>query len=101
MAFLIDTSILVRLANLGDALFPVADHAVVELHRRGESLHITSQNLIEFRNVATRPKSANGLGLAVPEAESKAAAFEAVYPLLPEIPDIFPAWKVLVAAAGV
>jgi hypothetical protein len=30
MAFLIDTSILVRLANRADALYPVADAAVAE-----------------------------------------------------------------------
>ena len=60
MAFLLDTSILVRLANATDAQHPVATQAVVELHRRGEVLHITPQVLIEFRNVATRPKTANG-----------------------------------------
>ena len=63
MAFLTDTSVLVRLANRADSLYPVATNAVVELHRRGEVLHVTSQNLIEFRNVATRPVAANGLGL--------------------------------------
>ena len=70
MAFLLDTSILVRLANASDAQYPVAAQAVLELHRRGEVLHITPQVLIEFRNVATRPKSANGAGLPVADAES-------------------------------
>ncbi len=55
MAFLVDTSILVRLANTADALHAVATRAVLELHQRGELLHITAQNLVEFRNVATRP----------------------------------------------
>jgi len=64
VAFLVDTSILVRLANRADASYPVADRAVVELHRRGEVLHLTPQNLVEFRNVATRPASVNGLGRA-------------------------------------
>src|SRR5262249_13860191 len=62
---------------------------------------ITAQNLVEFRNVATRPKAANGLGLSAVEAESQAATFEATFPLLVETPDIFPAWKALVAAMGV
>ncbi len=101
MAFLIDTNILVRLANVADAFYPVANRAVTELHQRGESLHIAPQNLIEFRNVATRPPAANGLGLSATAAEAKAAVFEAVFPLLPKIPDIYPAWKSLVAAAGV
>jgi predicted nucleic acid-binding protein len=101
VAHLVDTSILGRLANAGDALHMVAASAVVELHRRGEVLQITAQNLVEFRNVATRPKAANGLGLSAVEAEAQAAAFEAAFPLLVETPDIFPAWKALVASMGV
>ena len=101
MACLLDTSILVRLANSSDPKYPTADRAVVELHRRGETLHIAPQNLVEFRNVATRPLVANGLGLAGTAAEAKAAVFEAAFPLLEETPQIFPTWKALVAAAGV
>jgi hypothetical protein len=76
MAHLLDTSILARLANTADALHGVAAHAVLELHQRGEVLHITAQNLIEFRNLATRAKSVNGLGLSAVDAEAKAAVFE-------------------------
>jgi predicted nucleic acid-binding protein len=101
MAFLIDTSILVRLANRADSFFPVADQSLVELRRRGETVHITAQNLIEFRSVATRPKAVNGLGMPIPDVEAKAAEFEAVFPLIEETPDILPAWKALVGAAGV
>jgi predicted nucleic acid-binding protein len=98
MAFLLDTSILVRLANANDAQFLVAARAVLELHRRGEVLHITPQVLIEFRNVATRPKSANGAGLSIVDAETHAATFEGKFTLLAETPDIFAAWKALVGA---
>lgn len=101
MPYLLDTNILVRLANTGDALNPSAVHAVAELHRQGETLFVTAQNLIEFRNVATRPVAANGLGLAPADTEVKAADFEAVFPLLAETPAIFPAWKALVSALGV
>ena len=101
MPFLLDTSILVRLANRADPAYAVADRAVVELHLRKELLHLTPPNLVEFRNVATRPASANGLGLTAAAAETKAADFEALFPLLPETPDIFAAWQSLVVAAGV
>jgi predicted nucleic acid-binding protein len=101
MPYLLDTNILVRLANTVDALYPVAARAITELHQRGEVLHITPQVLIEFRNVATRPKSANGLGQSITMTETKAAISEATFPLLPETPDIFPAWKAIVAAVGV
>jgi len=101
VSYLIDTSILGRLANVADVSHPVALRAVAELHRRGEVLQITPQNLIEFRNVATRPKALNGLGLTAAEAEAKASAFEAAFPLLAETPDIYPAWKALVGTLGV
>lgn len=101
MAYLIDTNVLVRLANTLDTAHGVASQAVVELHRRGEALHVTAQNLIEFRGVATRPAGVNGLGLSSADAESKAAGIEAAFPLLPETPDIYSRWKALVTAAGV
>ena len=101
MAFLIDATMLVRLANAADAQHPVAARGVLELHRRGELLHITPQVLIEFRNVATRPKTANGAGLPIVDAEAHAATFEASFPLLADTPDIYPAWKALVSALGI
>jgi predicted nucleic acid-binding protein len=101
MAFLVDTSVLGRLANKADAAHPVAGRAVAELHRRGEVLCLTPQNLIEFRAFATRPAAVNGLGLSSAAAETLGATFEASFALLAETPDIFPAWKTLVAALGV
>lgn len=62
---------------------------------------MTAQNLIELRNFATRPPSANGLGLASTVAEALAANFEASLPLLDETPRIYPAWKAIVTALGV
>jgi predicted nucleic acid-binding protein len=101
VAYLVDTNILVRIANTLDPAYPVAIHAISELHRRGESLHITPQNLVEFRSVATRPMGQNGLGLSSAEASSKAAGFEQTFPLLEDTPAIYPAWKAIVDALGV
>jgi predicted nucleic acid-binding protein len=101
VAYLIDTSILARLANTADAAHTVAARAVLELHRRGEILHVTPQNFVEFRNVATRLVALNRLGLTAVEAEAKAAAFEKAFPLLEETPDIYPAWKALVKSLAV
>src|ERR1017187_7157182 len=101
MAYLVDTSILMRLANVTDAKFAEADRATAVLEQRGETLHLTVQNLIEFCNAATRPKALNGLGLTILETEAKAAIFESTFSLLKESPDIFPAWKALVNKIGV
>ncbi len=101
MAYLVDTGILVRLANTADLQYDVATQAMVKLHGLGEVLHVTAQNLIEFRNAATRPVKNNGLGLPLVEAEAKAANFEATLLLLPETPDIFPKWKAIVESLGI
>src|SRR3954462_13685692 len=101
MPFLIDTSVLVRLANAMDAQHSDAARAVLELHRRGEVLHITPQVLIEFRNVATRSKSANGAGLPIADAEAHTAAFESRFAMLEERPAISPGWKTIFGGLGV
>jgi predicted nucleic acid-binding protein len=101
VAYLIDTSILARLANTADSLHAAAVQAVMALHRGGEVLHVTPQVLIEFRSVATRPRSVNGLGLSIADAEAQAAGFETAFPLLQESPDIYPAWKTVVNSLGV
>lgn len=101
MPVLLDTNILIRLTNTADARHAVATRAVLELHQRGEVVHITPQNLVEFRSVATRPSAVNGLGLSAAATEAKAAVYETTFPLLPEIPAVYPAWKSLVMALGV
>jgi len=101
MAYLIDTSVLGRLANIADPQFPTADRAVTELRQRGEVLHITPQNLVEFRSAATRPQAMNGLGLSAAQALARARIFEAAFNLFPETDTIFPAWKALVDGLGI
>ncbi|MBY0514664.1 MAG: type II toxin-antitoxin system VapC family toxin [Gemmataceae bacterium] len=101
MAYLVDTNVLVRLANAADPLHATAGAAILELHKRGEALSLTPQVLIEFRNVATRPRAVNGLGLTAVEAEAKAAIYETTFALLPDTPAVYPAWKTLVTSLGV
>ena len=101
MTILLDTSVLGRLANRSDKSHSVAQTAIAELHRRGKVLAVTAQNLIEFRNFATRPVSVNGLGLTAVAASSLAATFELSFPLLEETPAVYPAWRALVEALGV
>lgn len=101
MSQLLDTNVLVRLANASDLKHATAARAIAELHRRGERVHVTAQVLVEFRNVATRPIAANGLGLSAEATEAKAAAFQAMFPLLKETPDIYVAWKAIVGALAI
>ena len=101
MAYLVDTSILVRLANRADVQHAIAAQTMLELHDLGDVLHVTPQNLIEFRNVATRPVKNNGLGLSLAAADTHAADFEATLPLLIDTPAIFPQWKSIVQSLGI
>ena len=101
MKILLDTNILGRLANLSDVSHDLVEDVVSKLHRAGETLYITPQNLIEFRGFATRPLSLNGLGRTTIEVDALIADYEASFPLLPDTPDIFPAWKAIVQSLGV
>lgn len=100
MAVLVDTSVLGRLANTDDPGHQAAGVAVFEMRWQGETLVTAAQNLIEFRNFATRPLADNGLGLPVPEAQAKAEAFESLFSVVPDTPDIYPAWKLLASVSA-
>ncbi len=98
---LVDTPLLVRLANSSDVLYATAVRAVTELHGRGVDLCLVPQNLIEFRNVGTRSANENGLGYSIELVEEKAEEFEALFNLLEDIPTIYAMWKTLVHQAGI
>lgn len=101
MAYLADTNILLRWVSPADPQHSLAVNSVKSLQRRGEIVHITPQNLIEFWNVATRPASVNGLGMSPVEAEREVESLELLFPLVPDTPDIYREWRKLVSAVGV
>jgi predicted nucleic acid-binding protein len=101
MAFLLDSSVLVRLVNTADPQSAIAQRAITVLEAADEMLCLTPQNLIEFRNVATRPVTVNGLGYSPATVELYAARFETRYILLDEMAAIYPTWKRIVQAVGV
>jgi predicted nucleic acid-binding protein len=63
MRFLLDTGILLRLVDQRDPWHDAVETAVGTLGNRGDALFITTQNIAEFWNVATRPAANNGLEL--------------------------------------
>ena len=64
---------------------------------RSETLCLTSQNLIEFWAVATRPIAANGLGWTVAETMQEIAELKSFFILQPDTPVVFAEWEKLVA----
>lgn len=101
MGYLLDTSILGRLANKSDHAHSTAVTAISKLHLGGEELFLIPQVLIEFRNFATRPTAINGLGLSPTQVDILAATFEGSFALLEETKDVFPAWKALVGGLNI
>jgi predicted nucleic acid-binding protein len=96
MSYLIDTNVLLRLAQKKHPMRPDARRALVTLRRQGEELCIVPQNIIEFWAVATRPVANNGLGLTVDEAAREIKKLKRLFKLLPDTPAIFTEWEKLV-----
>jgi len=102
MPYLIDTNLLVRLAQPQHPLNPVARAALDILRDRGEDMCVTPQNFIEFWGVATRPvQSLNGLGMTPEQAHSEVTRLEGFFRLLPDLSTIYTTWRNLVVDAHV
>jgi predicted nucleic acid-binding protein len=101
MAFLLDTSVLVRQADQYSSQHPIALQALTRLQDQGHSLCIFPQCLVEFWAIATRPLSANGLGLSVLDADVERARLERVFTLLPDTPYLYERWVQVVNQFGV
>jgi len=97
MSYLVDTNVLLRLVQKNHPMRPDARRALVTLRKQGEELFITSQNIIEFWAVATRPLDKNGLGLTVDEASRETRKLRRIFKLRPDSPAIFTEWEQLVA----
>lgn len=92
----LDSNILLRYANTSDPLYPVVDAAITRLRADGEILCIVAQNLYEFWAAATRPVSANGLGMSIAEADTQKTRLKRLFRLLPDDPRLLDEWESLV-----
>jgi predicted nucleic acid-binding protein len=102
MAYLLDTGILLRLANPADNLHSQVRIAVGALGNQGEQLITTTQNIAEFCNVATRPVANNGLGHTPAAAlEFVATDIETICAVVAEIDATYIRLKCLIAKYSV
>ena len=101
MIYLVDTNVLLRLADRRHELHPVVRTAMQKLRQDEHQLQVVAQNFIEFWNVSTRPKDRNGLGISPPGTVRLLRLFERLFPLLPDTPLIYPEWRRLVAVCEV
>jgi len=100
MPVLVDTNILLRLLQPQHPHARIAEEALDELRRRDEVLNVTSQNLVEFWAVITRPIHENGLGFTTTQAIAELQALKRFFALLPEVP-LHEQWERLVGTHSV
>jgi predicted nucleic acid-binding protein len=96
MNVLVDTNILGRMAEPGHAQHRPALDAAVALRQRGDTPCVVPQVLYEFWVTATRPTSANGLGLSAAQAGTELAKIKGLFPVLSDSAVIYPEWERLV-----
>ena len=96
MSYLVDTNLLLRLAEPKHPMYSIVLNATDVLRTRGELLGIVPQNLIEFWAVATRPRVNNGLGMTIDKATTELMSLQALFVLLLDEPSIFSEWEKLV-----
>jgi predicted nucleic acid-binding protein len=101
MLYLLDTNILLRLAEPSHPTHSASLSATQSLARNGHTLYVFPQNIIEFWSVATRPASKNGLGMTALQAEGEIIRIKKVFRLLPDSPLIYEEWEKLVIRYGV
>jgi predicted nucleic acid-binding protein len=101
LLYLVDTNVLLRFADRSHPLHPSIRTAVRMLRQDGHKLQITSQNCVEFWNVATRPIDRNGFGLTPPDADRLLKLVERLFPILPDSSEVDREWRRLVVIFGV
>lgn len=98
MAYLIDTNVFLRVVRRSDSDRQLALNAIRKLRANKEDLCYTTQVLVEFWNVCTRPTHARGgLGLSTQLTERKVRLIEKRFRLLTESLATHQEWRQLVS----
>lgn len=99
--YLLDTNILLRIADTSSSQHPLALAAITNILSRGDKCVITAQVLIEFWVVATRPVEVNGLGWNSQLTDEKICQLISQFRLLEETQEIFTQWYQLVTTYNI
>ena len=96
MHYLLDTNVLLRGLDRNHSMYRVVRRAIIALRRQDNRLFLTTQNLIEFWAVATRPVESNGLGMSIQWAAAQIVRMKRFFAVLPDTADAFAEWERLV-----
>jgi predicted nucleic acid-binding protein len=94
--YLIDTNVLIRLAQQEYPQHQLANSAIRELEKRDVKLCFSMQNIAELWNVCTRLENRNGYGLTPAETNRRTEAIEAKMTFLPDNEQVYSIWRRLV-----
>lgn len=97
MRILIDTNLLLRLAQPAHPHHLMAVQAIEILRVNSDELCIVPQVIYEYWSVYTRPKGENGLGMTTAQAKTEVARIKRLFTLFRDERAIFPMWEDLVA----
>lgn len=96
--YLLDTNVLLRVADLSSSQHEMAKNAIAEILGRGDDCVVTAQVLVEFWVVVSRPVDVNGLGWDTEAVKNYIDNILDHFELLAESQNIFPIWLELVEA---
>jgi predicted nucleic acid-binding protein len=98
MRLLVDTNVVLRMADQGQAMHGDALEAIGWLDANGHECVIVPQVLYEYWVVATRPRENNGLGMTTANVDLAISQWITVFRLLLDERGVFTHWRELVAA---
>ena len=99
MQYLLDTGVLLRLVIRSDPLHAQIRQAVGILKNQGHQTVTLAQNVAEFWNVCTRPKTARGgMGPSVGNTHHRLRLIERAVLILPDRSEAYTEWKRLLMA---
>jgi predicted nucleic acid-binding protein len=101
MSVLVDTNVLLRIAQVASADHQVAKQAITRLAEAGVPLCIVPQVIYEYWVVATRPVGSNGLGMDTAAAEHSVLALMRDYRIFRDERGVFGRWQALVVRHAV
>ena len=96
MKVLVDTNILLRVAQPGQISHASATIALISLSSAGRELCLVPQSIYEYWVVATRPTTVNGLGLTIADVDLQVQDLLTRFTLLLDERGIFAHWYELV-----
>jgi predicted nucleic acid-binding protein len=97
MNFLVDSNILLRLAQPGHPHCHLAQRALERLRDQDHVPRIVPQVIYEYWVVATRPAGENGLGLLIDDAKVDLAEIQEMFPPFRDERRILEHWEKLVS----